>query len=149
MTLQTLGATRKLEQIEPRPQPTGIVDPASVIAVMEVVAQRFADAQPTTAHQAAEVAALPEPTVARMFDALTAAGLLHRLERHDAAVTLARPAESVHADQLIRIGFELADEGEPARRSELFQRLRNAQLRLASRMTLARLAAPSSPGSSR
>jgi membrane protein len=147
MTLQTLGATRELEKFEPRPQPTGIVDPASVIAVMEVVAVRFADAQPTSAHQAAEAAALPELAVARMFDALVAAGLLHRLERHDAAVTLARPAESVHADQLIRIGFDLADEGEPARRSELFQRLRRAQLRLASRITLANLASHTVPES--
>lgn len=144
MTLQTLGTTRQLEKIEPRPQATGIVDPASVIAVMEVVARRFGDAQPTTAHQAAEAAALPEPTVGRMFEALTAAGLLHRLDRHDAAVTLTRPPESVHADQLIRIGYELTDEGTAARGSKFLKRLRNAQLRVAAKIDLATLAAPAS-----
>jgi membrane protein len=52
-TLQMLGG-RRLEEIESEHENTGLVDPASVLVVMQVVAEKFKDSQPTTARQIAE-----------------------------------------------------------------------------------------------
>ena len=74
-----------------------------------------------------------------MFDRLAEAGHLHRLDRDDGAVTLARPPEQVPADRLIEIGFAMVDEAGAGRRSAILQRLREAQRQLTGQMTLAAL----------
>jgi membrane protein len=139
-TLQMLGGRRRLEEIEARDQ-TGLVDPTSVLLVMQLIARRFEHSRPTTAREVADEVSLPEATVVKMIERLVAAGFLHRLDRDDAAVTLALPPDQVSADDLIEIGYRMADEGGMERRSALIERLREAQTRLAGQMTLAHLAA--------
>ena len=143
-TLQMLGG-RKLDDIERPRQPTGIVDPDSVLVVMEVVAEHFNRGRPTTARQVTEATSIPEVTVVRMLDRLIEAAFLHRLDRVDGAVALARPPEQVSADQLIEIGFGMVDDGRVGRRSALADRLRQAQKSLAAQATLAALAPPGPP----
>jgi membrane protein len=144
-TLQMLGGRRRLEAIEARER-TGLVDPTSVLLVMQVIARHFEMSQPTTARQVADEMALPEPTVVRMLEYLIAGDVLHRLDRADGAVGLARPPDQVSADELIEIGYRMADEGGVERRSALIERLREAQKSLAGQMTLANLAADQAAG---
>jgi len=138
-TLQMLGG-RRLEEIEGRER-TGLVDPTAVLLVMQVVAKHFGSSQPTTARQISDETSIPESTVAVMLDQLVIAGILHRLDREDSSVALARPPDQVSADELMAIGYRLVDEGESGARSGIIQRLRDAQLSLAGQVTLAKIAA--------
>lgn len=131
---------RRLEEIEQRQRKPGLIDPAAVLSVMEVVAERFQAARPSTTRQLAEATSIPEPIVAEMLERLEAAGLLLRLAGEEHTVSLAQPAEKVTADRLIRIGFEMADRMPVRRRSALHKQLRLAQIDVASRTTLATLA---------
>ena len=142
--LQMLGG-RRLEELEARHE-TGLVDPATVLAVMQVVAYYFGQSQPTTARQVADETALPEATLVRMLDQLVLGGFLHRLDREDGAVTLAKPPDQIAADDLIEIGYRMVDEGRGGRRSALVQRLREAQKSIAGQMTLATLGADQAAG---
>jgi membrane protein len=137
-TLQMLGG-RRLEEIRAR-EVTDLVDPACVLMVMEVVAERFEASRASTARHVADETSLPEATIARMFEHLTHAGFLHRLDQEDKAVTLAVPPDQVSADQLIEIGFRMVDEGIAEKRPPLLERLREAQRGLAKQVTLAALA---------
>ncbi|MHC4101681.1 MAG: YhjD/YihY/BrkB family envelope integrity protein [Planctomycetota bacterium] len=137
-TLQMLGGRRRLEEIEATER-TGLVDPTSVLLVMQFVARQFEESRPTTAREIADESALPESTVVQMIEYLISAGILHRLDREDGAVALARPPDQVSADELIEVGYRLADEG-VERRSALIERLREAQKALAGQVTLANLA---------
>jgi membrane protein len=143
-TLQMLGG-RNLAEIDRKRQPTGIVDPTSVLVIMQVVAEQFQTAQPTTARRIADATSISEATIVRMLDSLVGAGFLHRLDQEDGAVALARPPDQVSADELIEIGFRLVDEGRVGLRSGLVQRLREAQKSLAGQVTLAALAASGAP----
>ncbi len=140
-TLQMLGG-RRLEEIEASKAGSGLVDPASVLLVMEVVVENFQSAQPTTARQVADATSMPEATVLRMFEGMIEDGILHRLNREDVAVSLARPPQQISADELIDVAFRMVDQGSAARRSALLERLRDAQRNLASQVTLATLASP-------
>ncbi|MHC4129775.1 MAG: YhjD/YihY/BrkB family envelope integrity protein [Planctomycetota bacterium] len=137
-TLQMLGGRRRLEEIEARER-TGLVDPTSVLLVMQFVARQFEESRPTTAREIADEVALSESTVVQMIEYLIVAGILHRLDREDGAVALSRPPDQVSADELIEVGYRLADEG-VERRSALIGRLREAQKALAGQVTLANLA---------
>jgi membrane protein len=143
-TLQMLGG-RRLQEWEARKARTGLVDPASLLTVMQIIAQRFQEARATTARDVADATSLPESTVARMLDRLVDAGVLHRLDVEDNSVALARPPDQIPADQLIEIGFRLVDEGTSDRRPALLDRLREAQKNLARQVTLASLAAAPTP----
>ncbi len=137
--LQMLGG-RELEELQGEPHHVGLVDPAAVLLVMQVVARNFQSARPTTSREIAEGTAVPEATLVRMVDELVIAGVLHRLDREDGAVTLARPPDQISADELIDIGYRMVDEGAAGRHSVIIQKLRDAQRKLAGQMTLARLA---------
>jgi membrane protein len=127
---------RELEQQEKRPQ-AGLVDPAAVVVVMELITERFAAGQPTTAREISDETRIPETVGLQMLSRLTQAGIVHWVETEERAVTLARPPEQICAARLIEIGYSLVDEGARGRQSWLVQRLRQAQRRLAERATLA------------
>ena len=129
---------RRLEEIEERRELTGLIEPASLITVMEVIAERFAQGTSSTPDQIADVLAIPRSTVSTMLDCLIDQGLLHRLDRDSAAVSLARPAELITAAQLINVGFAMIDES-GVRQSSFLNRLRDVQRDLAGRRTLENL----------
>lgn len=150
-TIQLLQG-RGFEEIEEKKVQNGIVDPAMVLGVMEIISARFAQGQATLPRQITDETHVPEDIVCKITDRLAQAGLLHRVDRLDetdpAAVTLARPPEQISAQALIDIGFSLVDEGGTGRPSALLQRLREAQLRLAQNDTLASLLAAGGLGGS-
>jgi membrane protein len=136
---------RPVQDIEPSKPQRGIVDPASVLTVMRVVAQRFERALPTSARQVADSTGLAESVVAQMFQQLIEARFLHRVEHEETCVTLARPPAQIVAGELIDLGFRMVDEGISGARPPLVERLREAQRSLTARITLAGLDGPDGP----
>jgi membrane protein len=134
----------ELEQQEKRPQ-AGLVDPAAVVVVMELISERFIAGRATGAREISDETRIPETVVMQMLSRLTQAGVVHWVETEERAVTLARPPEQICAARLIEIGYSLVDEGARGRQSSLVQRLRLAQRRLAERATLATMVAPKPP----
>ena len=115
------------------------VDPAAVVTTMEVIAERFAAGQSAMSHELAETVGVAEPTVTRILDQLVDEGILHRIDDARGTLVLARPPESITAEELIEIGFQLVDQDGGHRRSTIIESLRQAQLRLAANTTLANL----------
>ena len=137
-TLQQLCG-RTLEEVERERRPAGLADPAAVLTVMGVIAERFGDSAATTTSQITEATGLAEATVQLIVQRLIEAGLLHRLDRDDGAVSLARPPERIAASELIDVGFALVDEGGIERKPAILLQLRDAQRSLAAQATLAGL----------
>lgn len=138
-TLQMLHG-RTLDKIEQRRTHTGLIDPASVVTVMEVIAERFGESKPTTAFQIGETTMIPQETLQKMLGRLADEGLVHRLENAvEDTFSLARPPESIPAQMLIDIGFSLVDDASCGRKSPLLDRLREAQRSMAAQSTLASL----------
>lgn len=135
-TLQVLRG-RRVDEIEGRPEPSGLVDSTSVIAVMETIAERFRAGRPTSLDELADRTSLPRSTVLLMLDRLIEQGLLHRVEQNADAVCLAKPPDEIAADELLEIGYSLVSE--VGRRSALIERLHDAQKQAAAKTTLAAL----------
>ena len=135
---------RRIEDLEEKRTPVRtLIDPASVVTVMEVVSEQFASGKPASTREIADQTLLPESAIRQMVDELVDEGLVHRLDGAAAGVVLARPPEQISADSLIEIGYRLTDEPGMGRKSVLIERLRNAQRNLAKHVTLASaLAAP-------
>jgi membrane protein len=128
----------QLEELERKRRPSGVVEPASVIVVMEIVGERFAAGAPATAETVSELSQLPEPTVSALLDELVQAGLLHRIQGgEEDRFTLARPAEQIAADTLLDVGYRFVQTGERSGTLPLLSRLRSAQRRLAGESNLA------------
>jgi len=138
-TIQTLQG-RTLEELEQKRPQNGLVDPVSVVNVMEIVTERFAESRSTTAREIADETHIAETIVCQILDRLVRARLLHRLEQEE--YSLACPPEQISADRLIDIGFSMVDEGGVGRQSELVTRLREVQKSLAQQTTLASLLGP-------
>jgi len=127
---------RQLEEMDRSRSQRAVVDPAAVVTLMGAVATRFARGETSTDGEIADATGLPEAAVERMVNRLTDRGYLQRVANDD-AVILGRPAETIDAAELMRIGFELADDGVTRRRSGLLTRMRVAQTDLAAGLTLA------------
>lgn len=137
-TLQFLG-NRALEEIENRRATAGLVEPAAVVSVMEVVAEDFAAGESTPQRKIADRTGVPERAVAAIVQELCTAGLLHRIDRDQNSVCLAQTPEAVTADRLMDVGFQLADGMGERRISQFAVRLREHQRALAKSITLASL----------
>ncbi|MFV1964715.1 MAG: YhjD/YihY/BrkB family envelope integrity protein [Pirellulaceae bacterium] len=130
---------RRLEEVERKRERTGLIDPAAVVTVMEIIAERFHSGHSSTADEIGEQTMIPQTTVRRILDRLMEDGFLHRLDTTDGTVCLATPPDQIPAKRLVDIGFELVDETGQGRRSDTFERLRQAQRSLVAEATLATL----------
>lgn len=137
-TLQLLHG-RRLEEIERKRERTGLIDPAAVLTVMEIIAERFCSGRQTTSQKICEQTAIAPPIVESMLERLIEAGVLHRIDRSENIVCLSRPPEQVFAGPLLDIGFSMVDADRLGRPSSLLKRLRHAQTSLAAGITLAAL----------
>ncbi|TWU12575.1 ribonuclease BN/unknown domain fusion protein [Symmachiella macrocystis] len=137
---------RRLDEIERKRETIGLIDPAAVLTVMEIVTGRFNQGQQTSVHKIADEASLPASVVSQIFDRLVEAGLLHYLDHDKQTVTLAQPPEQISAEQLMNVGFEMADSTGDGRRCSMLERLRDTQRKLAAQATLASLV-PATPAS--
>ncbi len=137
-TLQKLGG-RRPDQIEEKKEYCGLMEPGSVVAVTQVIAEAFAEGRAVGSREIADYLNLPESLVQKMIDRLAAEGIVHRLEREDNAVSLARLPDKIPADQLMVIGFSLADDEVAAERTPILRKLREVQRSIAAEVTLAGL----------
>jgi len=144
--LQRLGG-RDFEEFERSSTPTGLVDPAAIVAVMQVVGARFGAGNSTRLQAIVEETSLPENAVMAILERLTERHLVHRVAADEPVYTLAQPPEKIAADELMQIGFELTEGAGHLQSLDLIQRLREAQKQLASQFTLAGLA-PEEPAKS-
>jgi membrane protein len=131
----------QLEELERKRLPSGVVEPASALVVMEVIGERFAAGQPTTIETVSELSELPEPTVAALLDELVRAALLVRVEGKESRFTLARPAEQISGAAVLDVGYRLVQSSPRSDSLPMLERLRSAQHRLASGSSLASLLA--------
>lgn len=129
----------ELQELKEKQPQSGLVDPASVVTVMELITERFLQGKSVTMREIADETVIAESMLGKIIDRLARAGYLHRVEGQEGAVSLARLPDQICAENLIEIGYELVDEGGAGRQSNLVMRLREAQKRLASQMTLASL----------
>lgn len=119
-----------------------LVDPTAMVAVMADAAARFKEGKPAFADDIARTTKLNSGVVSTLLDRLALAGLLHRVDIGDAGVryTLTRPAETIQASDLVRLGHETVDPPDsPA--SGYVAKMRDAQRGAVEGLTLADLMA--------
>ncbi len=132
---------RSLDEMEHPSARNGLVDPAAVLTVVEVVAEQFvAGGRPMTVLQVADATSISEPIIARIVERLIQHEWLLRIEGPDATLSLAKPPEQMNAGELIELGYQMVDEGQ-GRVSALVSKLRDAQQDAAEGVTLATLMA--------
>jgi len=133
----------------------GMVDPAAVLGVMEVVTLGFRDGRPTTLRRLTQQLGLARATVELLTDRLTERGFLHKLAGNsdeEQGFSLAQSPENIAAADVLQVGYDLAEtrstgDGESVRRTPgtLIESLRRAQIDAAGGATLASLIPPGGP----
>lgn len=130
---------RRFAEIEQRPADHLMVDPAIVVTIASLVARNFVHGQTTTAQAIRETTLLPSSLVDRILQALIHRGIFHAVDDEGSAVTVARPLEQISVEQLLEIGFELADMQHEVGPGTFMEQLRAAQREKARAVTLADL----------
>lgn len=143
-TLQMLHG-RSLAEMDPPVARSGLVDPTSVLALVEVISEQFVAGRPVTTRQLATVTTLPLATVTCIVDRLVNDGWLYRVDRPEAAISLARPPEQLKANVFLELGYEMVDRGDQGRSSALLSQLREAQSRAVQGITLSMLVSAPQP----
>jgi membrane protein len=145
--VQRLGGRRdELEEMERLRLKSGMVDSASVLLLMEVVAEGFESGRAVSLGHVVEETGLPEAVAAEILDTLSQQGFLHRVASLEASFTLARPPEDITAGSLIECGQGMLHDRHGRRKSQAIEALRQAQRSLAADTTLAALGRLSSAG---
>ena len=102
-----------------------LVAPSIAIQLVKRVGLGFETGQPVTREDLANELGIEPALARRLIDRLTDSGVLARLDPPD-RITLARPATAIDLDQVLEIGFELA-EGPVGSSDPILDRLRDAQ----------------------
>ncbi|MAC19349.1 MAG: hypothetical protein CMJ23_06645 [Phycisphaerae bacterium] len=122
--IQTLRG-RGVEVLVSRARESRLVDPSVAIQLVRRVATEFEIGQPISIRELSGDLALDTNLLHRLVDGLDQSGVLRRLDSPD-EITLARPAHLIDLDEVLNVGFELADD--PAMGTDPIQtRLRDAQ----------------------
>jgi membrane protein len=140
---------RTLDEIDQQRESTGMLDPTSVLNVMEVVAERFLLGKVVTAREVTDATGISERVIARILQRLVQEGWLNIVERPEISFSLAKPPDQVGADDLIELGYRMVDEASHGRRSALCTCLRDGQKSLAGGISLASLVRATPPDPSR
>ncbi|MCE7973456.1 MAG: YihY family inner membrane protein [Leptolyngbya sp. PLA1] len=116
LTLSVLAALGLIEDPNPAGRPR-LIDPASILAALAAVAERFREGKPSDHNHIAEATGLHEKAVALMLSRLADDGLLlpvagssGRLE----AYALARPPETIDALRVMKLADDLGGAVPPA-----------------------------------
>lgn len=142
-TLQAVGADEDAfarYESQRQDQRRSLVDPAAAIVVMSGFAQAFRQGRSLDPGDVAEATGIPEPAADALLEALTERGLLHRVAGDGEGYALARAPETVRAEEILRIGYDLAPSPGDGAAWAALGRLREAQTTLASDWSLASLA---------
>jgi len=135
-TLQMLHG-RRLQEVEQSRVTNTLVEPAAVVRVMQAVGDSFQAGRRLTTQQISDQTRLPSAITVMIVERLIATGLVHPLESDKLSICLAKPPEQIPLDQLMSIGFQLADQGESRGTSGVFETLRQVQKSALANSTLA------------
>lgn len=157
-TLQSVsGSLLDQREVRKRPQLPPVVDPAIVIPIMQFIALRFADGRPTTVEEITEHTRLTPAAVDLMLGALAEDRLINQVvdetsEDDDPLLrqwTLARPAESIAAEQMLKTAHRIVGAAQGSDQSgnkqtqdaqtSLVAALHQAQLEAVGKLTLAQI----------
>jgi len=139
--LQTVGK-RMGGEIPVRQELPALTDPASIIPVMQVIANQFDSGRKIPVSDLVEETGLHERAVTLMVDALVSGGIVHRIEdEEEPCYALARPADSITTSELLRIAHGLTKvDRDPDDKAWMWvQKLHQAELGLAVHKPLAEL----------
>lgn len=137
-TLQMLHG-RRLQEVEQSRVTNVLVEPAAVVRVMQAVGDAFQSGRRLTTQQISDQTRLPSAITVIIVERLIAKGLVHPLESDKLSICLAKPPDQIPLDQLMGIGFQLADQGESRGTSAVFEKLRQVQKSALANSTLATL----------
>jgi len=135
-TLQMLHG-RQLQEVEQARDTHLIVEPTAVVRVMQTVADAFHRGHSLTHQQISEKSLIPASISKLIVDRLISAGLVHALESDKSSICLAKPPDQVSLEQLMQIGFQLADHGDHRDRAGIFETIREVQRNAVANRTLA------------
>lgn len=119
-----------------------IIDPGSILSVMGGLATEFQTGKSVDSRSLAKKLGLYEPAVTQMLGRLAEAGLVHRIqkgENRDDEFALARPPQSIDAEQVLRLGEDLAGLSDESVGSGVAKTLRDGRLASIRGKTLANL----------
>ena len=115
-----------------------VLEPTTVVQLMEVVAKDFYAGKSSTFDELMDEASLPESVVEEITAQLLREKLIHEVAGEHRSFTLAKDPDSMDAQQIIQVAFDLADR-QQLRRSALTDRLRQVQRQSVHEDTLASL----------
>ena len=115
-----------------------VLEPTTVVQLMEVVAKDFYAGKSSTFDELMDEASLPESVVEEITAQLLREKLIHEVAGEHRSFTLAKDPDSMAAQQIIQVAFDLADR-QQLRRSALTDRLRQGQRQSVHEDTLASL----------
>ena len=113
----------------------GMMEPSLVLRVLERAGISFDQGSPLEVDQLANDLGLPNETARTIVDRLVEHGYLSRLEAGD-QYALARPLERIEAEEVLAIGFSLADEASRTKAPPLLGQLRDAQASVVRGLTV-------------
>lgn len=126
--------------------PPTFVDPAAILSVMAIMARRFQEGEPADAPALAARLSIREPVVQQMLERLAEGGYVLRVQ-HEAKqgyYSLARPPERIDAEEVLKLGEELAGRLGPGIEDlgRIGQSFRESRLALVHDRSLASLIEP-------
>lgn len=138
--LQAVGM-RMVRSIPDRPNVPPVMDPALVLPMLRVVAERFEQGEPTDARQIMEQTHISERAIELVLATLAVHGVLHRVEPSDRATfALARPPQKIALSEVVGHAQRLlGSEDGIGRDWPLVSNLRQAQIVALGSRTLADL----------
>ncbi len=123
--------------------PPTFVDPAAILSVMAVMARRFTEGQPVDAPALSKQLSIPESIVGQMLERLATGGQVLRVQHEDKEgyYSLARPPERIDAEEVLKLGDELAGRAAPGGDDlgRIGQNLRESRLATVRSRTIASL----------
>jgi membrane protein len=123
-----------LAAIQPFEEGAAIIDPASILLIMGLIAEEFEEGSPVFVDQVSRQTGLPVKPVHQILDRLAMKGHLLRVKGKDACFSLARPPEQIAIKDLMDIGFEMVDGGRET--APVLQKFREAQLVIGAHLSL-------------
>jgi len=120
-------------------RPLRLLEPTSLVLVMSVVAERFAEGKPTDHEHVARRTGIDDQTVGQMLERLAGAGLVLRVAdgEQEGTYALARPPQAIPLADILSVAAETRDPPPSPRAAELLTMLARARAEVLSGKTLA------------
>ncbi len=145
-TLQALRG-RDIAELAPPQNRSELIEPSSVLTIMEVVAEKFTQGKSITDQEIANSLSLPANVVDRILEQLIQDGWVHRLQSPEGSISLAQPPDQIRAEDVMKTGFGMIDDSRASGRvSSKLNELREAQREVVRDQSLASLMSKAAAG---